>query len=102
MKRVIGELLNINIPSTISLYQNYPNPLNPKTTISFELDESRFITITIYNLLGQEVIKLADNKFYEEGFHSVVFAGDELASGTYIYQLNTMGHIINKQMIILK
>lgn len=83
------------------LSQNYPNPFNPTTKINFELSASGFTTLKIYDMLGNEVATLVQNEL-TAGSHSVNFNAANLASGTYLYQLNVNGTRITNKMILLK
>lgn len=83
------------------LSQNYPNPFNPTTKISFELSASGFTTLKIYDMLGNEVATLVQNEL-TAGSHSVNFNASDLASGTYMYQLNVNGTRITNKMVLLK
>jgi hypothetical protein len=68
------------------LSQNYPNPFNPSTSIRYAVPQSSFVTLTIYNTLGQRVAKLV-NEQQQAGYHDVVFRGEGCASGVYFYRL---------------
>ena len=78
-----------NLPELFTLYQNYPNPFNPSTTIEFNLPATSFVTIRVYNVLGQEVAAVIENEEMEEGPQDVQFSSSEynLASGVYYYRL---------------
>ena len=80
-------VVNYDMPEHYLLYQNYPNPFNPTTTIQFALPEQSFVTLKVYNVLGQEVASLADNKLMESGTMEMEFDGANLASGVYFYHL---------------
>ena len=56
-----------NLPKEFALYQNYPNPFNPSTTIRFDLPQDAVVTLKVYNILGQEVLSIAENKSYQAG-----------------------------------
>jgi hypothetical protein len=85
---VITDINDINeIPTEYNLYQNYPNPFNPTTTISFGLPEESFVTLNVYNLLGEKVLELI-NKDYSAGNYAFKFDASGLTSGIYIYQIN--------------
>lgn len=84
-----------------ALSQNYPNPFNPTTKISFELPLSGYTTLKVYDMLGNEVATLVQNEL-ASGTHSVNFNAANLASGTYVYQLNVNGTRITNKMVLLK
>ncbi len=75
------------VPAEISLRQNYPNPFNPSTTISFELAQPSIVTLTVYNILGQEVASLFNHEMVDEGEQSVDFNANAMTSGVYFYRL---------------
>jgi len=83
------------------LSQNYPNPFNPTTKINFELKSNGYTTLKVYDMLGNEVATLVKNEL-TSGTHSVNFNAANLASGTYVYQLNVNGTRITNKMILLK
>jgi hypothetical protein len=83
------------------LSQNYPNPFNPSTKINFELKNSGYTTLKVYDMLGNEVATLVQNEL-TSGSHSVNFNAASLASGTYVYQLNVNGTRITNKMVLLK
>ena len=83
------------------LSQNYPNPFNPSTKINFELKNSGYTTLKVYDMLGNEVATLVQNEL-TSGLHSVNFNAANLASGTYVYQLNVNGTRITNKMVLLK
>ena len=89
------------IPNKFELYQNYPNPFNPSTKIKFNLPETAKVKLTVYNIVGQEIITLI-NKFMDAGVYKVEFDGSKLPSETYIYKLQTDNFIQIKKMILLK
>ncbi|AFN75554.1 FG-GAP repeat protein [Melioribacter roseus P3M-2] len=95
------------IPTNIKLNQNYPNPFNPTTNITYELPKQSNVTITVYNSLGQEVIRLVNNEMQSAGTYKITWSGKDaygnsLASGIYYYQLNTDDVVLSKKMILLK
>ena len=91
-----------NIPTEFSLSQNYPNPFNPSTTIEYSIAKAGIVNLTIYNSLGEEVLKLVDNQFNEAGTYTVKFNANGLASGTYIYRLQAGDVVISKKMNLIK
>lgn len=111
-----GELLNSisvfdSIPSGIQnqdgdsysfrLYQNYPNPYNSTTVIRFEIPIESFITLKMYDVLGNEVATLVD-EFRVAGSYESEFDAEYLTSGIYFYMLRTDNFINAKKMIILR
>jgi len=91
-----------DIPESFSLYQNFPNPFNPKTVISYELRVKGFAKLIVYDVLGNEVSALINEK-QNAGTYSAEFDGSGLASGVYFYSLNIDGkNIDTKRMVLLK
>jgi len=93
---------NPTSPFAVSLDQNYPNPFNPTTMISFSIAHSQLVTLKVYNILGQEVSTLLDNKFEEAGLHEFSFDASLLTSGMYIYRLTTGTISVSKTMMFIK
>jgi hypothetical protein len=88
-------------PASYALDQNYPNPFNPTTTIRYELPQASFVTLTVYNTLGQQVAHLV-NQQQQAGYHEVVFRDDALASGVYFYRIQAGGFVASKKLLLLK
>lgn len=78
--------VSVGPPDKFELYQNFPNPFNPSTTIAYQLTTDSRVRLKIYNMLGQEVITLLDGE-RPAGFHQEVWNASSVASGTYIYRL---------------
>lgn len=85
-KIIMKVTLNKPIPTAFALHQNYPNPFNPSTVISFQLPVSSYVTLTVYNLLGQEVTTLV-NEEKTEGTYEVRWNASDVSSGVYFYRL---------------
>ena len=83
------------------LQQNYPNPFNPSTTIEFTLPKSEYVELKVYNILGKEVTTLVSKRL-NQGNHTYIFDGKNLASGIYYYQLVAGDFREVKKMILLK
>jgi hypothetical protein len=103
---VIGDVTGISnlvlgIPDEFQLCQNFPNPFNPTTKIRFGLPTESTISITIYNILGAEVMTIFTG-FRRAGYHEVVFNAGSLPSGMYVYQLRAGEFIQTKKMVLLK
>ncbi len=94
------------LPQEIGLSQNYPNPFNPSTSIRFGVMEEGRVTLTVYNILGQKVALLLDEK-RPAGYHTVQWDGAgangrRVATGVYFYRLEAGGHILTKKMLLVK
>ncbi|MCX6163749.1 MAG: T9SS type A sorting domain-containing protein [Ignavibacteriae bacterium] len=89
------------VPSEYKLYQNYPNPFNPSTIIKFQIKDSRFTTLKIYNILGKEVATLVNEK-QSPGVYEVVFDALNLPSGIYFYKLVAGDFVETKRMVLIK
>ena len=89
------------IPTEFALYQNYPNPFNPSTTISFDLPRQSYVTLKVYNVLGQEVATLV-NGGRQAGRYSIPLEATEQPSGIYFYRLTAGSFSDVKKLIILK
>jgi hypothetical protein len=98
---------NSNIPTAFSLSQNYPNPFNPSTSISYQLPSDAFVTLKIFNVLGNEVRTLT-NGFTQAGSHQVQFNAQGLSSGVYFYTIQAsslngkQSFRSTKKMILMK
>ncbi|MBN1996112.1 T9SS type A sorting domain-containing protein [candidate division KSB1 bacterium] len=84
-----------------ALLQNYPNPFNPSTTISYTLQKSSAVKISVYDLLGHEVAVLVNDK-KPAGTHTVQFDGTNLSSGIYFYKLQSEGKVISRKMTLIQ
>ena len=89
------------IPSKFELSQNYPNPFNPTTDIKYSITKSGFISLKVFNILGQEVATLYQG-FQKAGSYDFSFDASKLASGVYLYRLQSDGLSITKKMILMK
>ncbi|PJA29452.1 MAG: hypothetical protein CO189_02220 [candidate division Zixibacteria bacterium CG_4_9_14_3_um_filter_46_8] len=89
------------VPSTFNLNQNYPNPFNASTVVSFTLERSANVNLTIYNLLGEKVAVLADGRF-NAGEHSVNWNAANQTSGVYYYRFSADGISETRHMILMK
>ncbi|MBU1038820.1 T9SS type A sorting domain-containing protein [Patescibacteria group bacterium] len=89
------------IPVEYQLVQNYPNPFNPSTKIRYSIPKSSNVTLTIYNILGQQVTVLV-NEYQSVGNYEYSFTAENLASGTYIYRLVAGNYVSTKKMVYVK
>jgi len=95
----VGE--NSSNPTVFKLYDNYPNPFNPSTSIRYSIPEGSFASIKIYNSLGSEVATLV-NETKPAGTYEVEFNASDLSSGIYYYTLQAGSFSETKKMILLK
>jgi len=98
--------VSVSPPEHFELFQNYPNPFNPTTTISYQLPADSRVTLTIFNLLGQEIATLVDDMRLA-GYHETSWNAASFASGTYIYRivardLNGKATVSQKRLVIVK
>lgn len=89
------------IPTELKLIGNYPNPFNPSTTISFTLPSQEFTSLKVYNMLGQEVASLVNEKL-DAGVYKVNFNAGQLSSGVYLYQLSAGSYSSVMKMVLMK
>ena len=90
-----------NYPNEFVLTQNYPNPFNPTTMINYQLPITSYVTITIYNLIGQKVATLV-NKRQQAGFYQVEWDASGFTSGLYYYRIEAGNYVQTRKMIYLK
>jgi putative intracellular protease/amidase len=90
-----------DIPVRFNLRQNYPNPFNPTTEIRFDLVKTQNVKLRIYNLMGQEVANLV-NREMNAGSYSINFDASNLASGVYVYKIETNLFTDSKKMVLVK
>jgi len=95
------EQVSSDIPNDFRLSQNYPNPFNPTTTIEFDLPKAGFVTLKIYNILGEEVVKLVA-KNLQAGKYSTQLDASNLASGVNLYRLQSGSFMQTKKMILAR
>ena len=93
--------LSADLPTSFALNNNYPNPFNPETTISFEVPTTSRIQVIVYDMLGRQVEVLADATF-EPGQHAIRFSASNLSSGLYLYRLVTPTGTYSNKMMLLK
>jgi len=98
--------LNSDIALDYQLFQNYPNPFNPSTSIGYQIKETEFVSLKIFDVLGNEVKTLV-NEIKTPGIHYVDWEGDnnygeKLSSGIYFYSMKTATFIMSKKLILQK
>jgi 1,4-alpha-glucan branching enzyme len=90
-----------DVPKSFNLDQNFPNPFNPSTMISFSMPNTGMVNLAVYNSIGQQV-KVLVNEQMTPGKYSVSFDASGLSSGIYFYRLVTEGTVASRKMIVLK
>lgn len=95
------EAINNSIPESFSLAQNYPNPFNPTTTIRFSIPERSFVNLEVFNLLGERVSTLVTEEL-NAGNYEYEWSAGQLASGIFLYRLQTPESSITRKMTLLK
>ncbi|MFC1550851.1 lamin tail domain-containing protein, partial [Candidatus Neomarinimicrobiota bacterium] len=101
-----SEIIGLTIPDNYSINQNYPNPFNPTTTIQYNLPETNFVSIIVYDMLGRQ-IKTLVNKQVSAGYHSVKWGatddqGRKVSTGMYIYSIKVGSFVQTRKMVIMK
>lgn len=89
------------IPTEIKLYPNYPNPFNPSTKINYHTTQSGFVSLKVYDVLGNEVATIVDET-KPAGNYEVTFDAHGLSSGVYFYKLQTQNFVKTRKMILLR
>ena len=99
---VLNSIYNIeNIPQKFSLSQNYPNPFNPSTNFEFRIVNPGYVTLKVYNLLGEEVASVVSEEL-PAGLYNYKWNAGSLASGVYLYKLKEENLSVTKKLILLK
>jgi len=100
---IVTTVSDKTIPQQFNVSQNYPNPFNPSTIINYSIPNEGFVSIKLFDVLGEEAAVLL-NSNQSAGNHSIVFdaASKNLSSGTYIYTVNYNGNNISKKMVLTK
>ena len=108
-EKVVSSITTVNSsPDSYKLFNNYPNPFNPSTTINYQIPKNSFVKLIVYNTLGQVVAKLVE-KQQSSGKYSVQFDAStssakarNLPSGVYIYKLQAGDFVDSKKMVLIK
>jgi len=94
------------IPEEFNLYQNYPNPFNPTTVIKYALPSQSNVSLVIYNLKGQEIMRWDESNitpgYYEKTWEGTTQAGIPVSSGMYIYRIIAGEFVLTRKMVLLK
>jgi hypothetical protein len=97
----LATALDPSHPGRFELCQNYPNPFNPSTTIRYGLPNRSHVTLTVFNILGQQVTIL-QNAEQDAGYHEVRFDGSGLSSGLYFYRLQAGEHVQTRKLLLIR
>ncbi|MCX6138597.1 MAG: phospholipase D-like domain-containing protein [Ignavibacteriales bacterium] len=89
------------LPEAFALSQNFPNPFNPATTITFSLPTARFVTLKIFDVLGKEIAALIEKKM-AAGRYAVQWDASSVANGMYLYQLKAGEYTATKKLVLLR
>jgi hypothetical protein len=95
-----------SLPTSFMLYQNFPNPFNPITTLKYDLPEDNFVMLTVYDMLGRVVVQLV-NTTQDAGFKLVQWDGSDsmgrtVSAGVYLYQIRAGKFVKTRKMVLLK
>jgi hypothetical protein len=89
------------IPTEIALKQNYPNPFNPSTSIQYTLSSRQFVSLKVYDIIGNEIATLVNSE-KPSGVYEVEWNAGNVPSGVYFYQLKTGSFVQTMKMLLLK
>jgi hypothetical protein len=98
-----SNVINVDLtaPAVFALEQNYPNPFNPSTMISYSIPQSSFVTLKVYDIIGNEVATLV-NETKSAGKYDIRFDASNLSNGVYLYSIKTDNFTSTKKMILMK
>lgn len=91
-----------SLPHAFALYQNFPNPFNPTTNITFDLPQSSTVSLRLYNLQGQLVREMLAGQEFGAGRHAVELDAMGLATGVYIYRIEAADFHADRKLLLLK
>jgi len=95
--------IDFGSPGKYQLEQNYPNPFNPSTSISYQISSNSFVTLKVFDVIGNQVAELV-NGYQDAGSYNIQFSTNsfKLTSGTYFYELRAGDFVSVKKMLLLK
>ena len=96
-----GKVTLPTLPISFSLFQNFPNPFNPTTSITYQLPSSNTVTLKVYDVLGREIETLVQRQ-QQAGIHLVTFDASKFSSGVYFYKLSAGDHSAVRKMEVIK
>ena len=89
------------VVNEFDIHLNYPNPFNQQTTIKFSLPEAQLVNLSVFNMLGQQVMTLVDREL-PAGYHTAKWFAGDIASGVYIYKLTSGNKSLTQKMLLMK
>jgi hypothetical protein len=92
---------NSNLPLSHALFQNFPNPFNPVTTIKFNIPNNSYIKLSVFDVTGREIEQLINTEL-TPGEYSYQFNASNYSSGIYFYRLESGGFSETRKMVIIK
>jgi len=93
--------ISSDVPDKFKLFQNYPNPFNPTTNIKYQITNTSFVTLKVYDILGREAATLVNEKL-QPGSYEVSFDGSNFSSGIYFYKLQAGNFTETRKMLMVK
>ena len=99
---IITSVDSDQLPTAVQLGENYPNPFNPTTTISFTIPETGLVSLTIFNALGQKVDTLINDAVMLPGYHALTWNAANQSTGVYFYRLESGSTTITRRMLLVK
>jgi plastocyanin len=96
-----GVMVNIEQPDRLKVKQNFPNPFNHSTTIGYALAQNDFVSIKVFDILGEELATIVNGKEFA-GYHEIKFDAANLPSGIYFYKVQSRNATQIKKMLLLK
>ncbi len=95
-----------DVPASYALHQNFPNPFNPETVIYYDLAIRSYVSISVFNQMGQKVATLLDKEMYAGSYFAVWNGeddnGESLASGVYLYRMETEGFVQTRKLVLMR
>ena len=98
---VMGDLQSYLAPSEFALSSSYPNPFNPSTSMDLSLNESGYVSVKVYNVMGQVVSTLVDGNM-DAGYHTLTWNADNMPSGMYLVRVQSGSNVETQKLMLLK
>jgi hypothetical protein len=97
----VSEQQEDQLPTSYTLFEAYPNPFNPSTTIRYALPQDSRVSLAVFNMLGQPIVELVD-EHQPAGYYDVRFDGTELTSGVYFSRLQANDFVATRRLVLMK